>query len=46
MSTIKKYVCKYCGAERRVSSTTIPLKTKCPKRKPSGLHVWVRVDLK
>lgn len=40
----KWYQCKYCGQRRRVLASCVPLKTKCPKRKPNGLHVWVRVD--
>ena len=47
MATLKKYMCKYCGLSRCFPSTQTPLRTKCPsKNAPSGLHTWVRVDLR
>lgn len=42
MGLLKMYQCKYCGV-RISKSLGVPLKTKCPKRKPAGLHVWVRI---
>ncbi len=44
MSLLIHYQCKYCGARTSRSSHSIPLKTKCPKRRPAGTHVWVKVD--
>ena len=39
---IKVYQCKYCG--RKIQSPYgVPLKTRCVRRKPTGLHVWVRI---
>lgn len=38
-----KYMCKYCGNTVVKTAGRIPLKTKCKARKPSGLHVWVKV---
>lgn len=41
---IVHYQCKYCGKRAVKMSTSVPLKTQCPKRPKGQTHAWVKTD--